>query len=58
VALIKAGLAIVGAISPIVRPPNFGPTMAMAADLTIITGTPYRKRGEIPPDQVVTPDLY
>ena len=37
---------------------NFGPTMAMAADLTIAQVQTIRELGEINPEYVVTPGIF
>jgi len=59
VALIKAELADRwGNLTYRAAARNFGPTMAMAADLTIVQARRIVELGEIPPEQVVTPGIF
>ena len=37
---------------------NYAPTMAMAADLTIAQVAAVVPRGDLPPDQIITPGLF
>ena len=37
---------------------NFAPTMAMAADLTIVQARQIVDLGDIPPEQVMTPGIF
>lgn len=59
VALIKADLADRwGNLTFRMSGRNFGPTMAMAADLTIVQARRIVELGGIPPEQVVTPGIF
>jgi len=59
VALVKAELADRwGNLTYRLAARNFGPTMAAAADLTIVQARRIVPLGEIAPDQVVTPGLF
>jgi len=59
VALIKAELADRwGNLTFRMTARNFAPTMAMAADLTIVQASRIVDLGDIPPEQVVTPGIF
>jgi 3-oxoadipate CoA-transferase alpha subunit len=59
VALVKAELADRwGNLTYRLAARNFGPTMAAAAELTIVQASRIVALGEIAPDQVVTPGLF
>jgi len=59
VALIKAELADRwGNLTYRMAGRNFGPTMAMAAELTIVQARRTVELGTIPPEQVVTPGIF
>jgi 3-oxoadipate CoA-transferase, alpha subunit len=59
VALIKADLADRwGNLTYRMSARNFGPTMAMAAALTIVQARRVVDLGDIPPEQVITPGIF